>query len=543
MSQKKKNVKIPTKSELIQLQKLYKTDEKIGERLGGVPAYLVAYWRRKKNVPKHSQPKFSEKEIKTLWERFGDDDKCGMELGISKAAFYNWRRRYGIKEKPAFLKLEQLEFNFPGMRVNTGSGSLYNKQTIIQKIISAFSESETIEVGSEVDVEPALTMMDIAAREVIEEFRKSDTELVWNPNKVFISLSECTNSAFENQPETYKLIKDFVKRQGIKNFFDISEGNCHQVALENGMVLPGRVILGTNKYITSTGTVCSLGMPQEAAEIARVWSTGKFKMKTPATIRIDISGRRSRGVYGKDITLLVLKQLKGVNIEGKVVEFYGNVISQMSISERFTLCNMTYDAGAAGALCPFDSVTRRFLNGRTQANYAPLVADKNAEYEEMYQINIDQLVPQIAIPGNSDSIRPVSELEGTPLNMIFIGTTVNGRFDDLRVTAEILKGKKVAPNCRVIIYPSSRSVYLEALKKGLIRMMVEAGAVLIHPGYWPDRNTVSLLEQGDRALVTCNYSLINSIDPEKNESLICSPATAAASALNGAITDPARYVK
>ena len=178
---------MPTKTELLQLQKLYKTDEKIGERLGGVPAYLVAYWRRKKNIPKYSLPKFSETEVRNLWERYGDDEKCGLELGISKAAFYNWRRRYGIKEKPAFLKLEQLEFNFPGSRISMHSAPLYGKQTIAQKIFARAGELEKVEVGEEVELEPGMTLIDGDILKAIETFREAGVEYVWNPSRVVLS--------------------------------------------------------------------------------------------------------------------------------------------------------------------------------------------------------------------------------------------------------------------------------------------------------------------------------------------------------------------
>src|SRR5512138_1912201 len=173
----------PTKTELLQLQKLYKTDEKIGERLGGVPAYLVAYWRRKKNIPKHSLPKFSEVEVRNLWERYGDDEKSGLELGLSKAAFYNWRRRYGIKEKPAFLKLEQLEFNFPGAKLGPTVNALYGKQSVAQKIIARCvpQEREQVEIGETVTIEPDLVVSHYDTAEIVNQFRQSGIEYIWNP--------------------------------------------------------------------------------------------------------------------------------------------------------------------------------------------------------------------------------------------------------------------------------------------------------------------------------------------------------------------------
>lgn len=542
MTPKKK--RIPTKAELLQLQKLYKTDEKIGERLGGIPPYLIAYWRRKKNIPKHSQPKFSEKEIITLWERFGDDDKCGLELGISKAAFYNWRRRYGIKQKPAFLKLEQLELNFPGLKINSTSTSLYGKQTIIQKVVAGILDLTKVDVGEKIEIEPDLVISHLNAYDIIDNFKQLNTDLVWNPSKIFISLANSSNQFYDSPASKYKKIREFVKRQGIKNFYEVSEGICYQVAIEKGHVLPGLMIAGSDKYMNSVGALAASPVNLRTDQLAKIWSGAKAEWKIPPTIQINISGRRSRGVYSKDIALSVIKQLAPVNINGKAIEFYGNTVNQMSISERITLCNHVADIGAVTASCHFDSVTRRYLTGRTMASYNPVIADKNAEYQEIYQINIDHLTAQLSKPNESGSIKPVVASEGLPVNIIIIGSVVNGRFDDLRVAAEILKNKQVNSECRLFIYPGSRSVYIEALKKGLIRVLAESGAVIIYPGY-PEHTgiTGSLLDDGDRVLATCNNNLIPSIRHERAEIYLCSPATAAASALNGSITEPRRFVK
>ena len=391
--------KMPTKSELIRLQKLYKTDEKIGERLGGVPGYLVAYWRRKKNVPKHSLPKFSEKEIRDLWERFGDDDKCGLELGISKAAFYNWRRRYGIREKPAFLKLEQLELNFPGIKLHQVSNSLYGKKTLSQKILARAAQLERVEVGQMVDVEPDLVVSHGNAGRVIDLFKEHGAELVWNPNKIAIALANCfSDDAGDGLPETHQKIRDFVKRQGIKAFYDTAEGTCHQVILEKGQVLPGQIVVGSDQYTASYGCLSAAAERVDLERAAAIWAGEKLTMPIPPTIRIDINGRRARGVYSRDIAHSVMRQLAAVEVKDKAIEFYGSVVSRMTISERFTLTNLTVDTGALSAICSFDSTTRRYLTGRTGAHYTPIIADKNAEYEQIYQINIDNLSPQLARP-------------------------------------------------------------------------------------------------------------------------------------------------
>lgn len=538
-----KRKKIPTKAELIQLQRLYKTDEKIGERLGGVPAYLVAYWRRKKNVAKHSQPKFSEKEILNLWERFGDDDKCGLELGISKAAFYNWRRKYHIKEKPAFLKLEQLEFNFPGLKPNSGTISLYNKQTIVQKAIAVQLDTETIEIGQQYEIEPDIVLSNGNSNNILNSFLASKTDLVWNPNKISISLMQSNHKKNSSNPDTNKLIREFVKRQGIKGFFESSDGCSHQVVLEKGKILPGQFVVGSDSFTLSHGAVSAYAQTVPEESIAHIWSTGRTTITVPQTVRIEINGRRSRGVYGKDIALHLLKELHNENLSGKSIEFYGNVISQMSISERFTLCNLSQKLGVVSAICPFDSVTRRYLTGRTLEHFNPLIADKNAEYENIFQLQIDSLKP-LAASCKDDTITNLSELENIPIRLIVIGTSNNGRFEDLRSAAEILKGRHLSPDCQLMVYPGSRSVYLEALKKGLIRVLVEAGATILFPG---SHNALDcgcqLLAKSERALVTSNYNLIGSLDSKESDIYISSPATAAASAVNGKLTDPTRYVK
>ncbi|MFQ5454316.1 MAG: aconitase family protein, partial [Candidatus Zixiibacteriota bacterium] len=422
--------KIPTKAELTQLQKHYKTDEKIGERLGGVPAYLVAYWRRKKNIPKHSHPKFSEKEIKNLWERLGDDDKCGLELGISKAAFYNWRRRYGFKEKPAFLKLEQLELNFPGLKLHSTSTSLYGKQSIAQKTIARLAQLEKIEAGEAIEIEPDLVISNINTNQVIQEFKKLPTEFVWNPDKLLFSLADCYCNHSDSMPELLKLIRGFVKRQNIKRFFDINVGLAHQITFEKGYIYPGQFILSTDKNSISYGCLSSMAVCIDAKTMASVWATGKLKFQVPKTICININGRRPHGVFSKDVALSVIKQLSSVDVIDKAIEFYGNAITQMSISERFTLSNLSLDMGVRSIICPFDSITRRYLTGRTLKNYTPVIADKNAEYDEIYQINIDNLYPQLGKAGSVNDIKPVSDKEGLPVDLIILGTSSNGRFDD-----------------------------------------------------------------------------------------------------------------
>lgn len=536
--------KIPTKAELLQLQRLYKTDEKIGERLGGVQAYLVAYWRRKKNVPRHSVPKFSEKEIRSLWERFGDDDRCGLELGISKAAFYNWRRRYGIREKPAFLKLEQLELDFPGMSTTPKSASLWSKQTLTQKIMGGLARRDQVEIGETVEVEPDLIVCDGDTHGVIQRFGEHPGELMFSTARIVMGLGQIESVGGRSAAELTRTVRRFAERHRIRECLDHTLGCCHQIIMENGLAQPGRFCVGVTAAMAALGAVNSLGWRVDSDSLAAVLSTGRLAAQVPATIRIDITGRRSRGVYAKDVALSIVQRLSAEDSSGRVIEFHGSSVSQMNISERFTLCGMAPTTGAAGAVCMFDSAARRYLTGRTTAALAPVMADRNAVYEQHYQVNIEQLPPQIAPFGRWEEIKAVAELETLSVNRIIIGSAVNGRFDDLRIAADILKGKKINPDCSLLVFPASRTTYLEALKKGLIRILSEAGAVIMPPGCGShDLPAWAVLTDGDRCLTTGDGACVGLVVPEKAEVYLCSPATGAASALKAEVTDPSRYIK
>ena len=536
--------KIPTKAELIQLQKLYKTDDKIAERLGNVSPQLVAYWRRKKNIPKHSFPKFSRQEIRDLWERFGDDYRCGLELGISKAAFYNWRRKYALKDKPAFLKLEQLELNLGGPSKSAGKRFHYGHQTIAQKILAERAGLEKAEIGQTVEVEPDLMVSHDDSGGIIKQFQQTGLSFVWNPNRIIIVLDHFVPALSREAAEAHKSIREFARRQNIKYFYDIGEGVCHQVVVERAHILPGQLAVGTDSHTNSYGCVDAYAPGISIGEMASIWATGKVALKVPSTIKVIINGKMPRGVYAKDIILFIAKKLTCRGAIDRAIEFNGNVVAQLSISERFTISNLATELGAKAAICSFDSISRRYFSGRTKMPYRPALPDKDAEYEETYEFNIDQLVPQVACPHSVDNVEPVAGLAGKSINQVVIGSCTNGRFDDLRVAADIIKDKRIHHDVRMLVFPGSRMVYLEALKKGLIRAFIEAGALVLNPGCGSCMGGhQGVLAAGERCLATTSRNFKGRMGSPDSEVYLVSPATAAASALKGVITDPTGYVK
>jgi len=272
-------MRIPKKEELLELQAKYKTDRKIGEALGGVPEYLVAYWRRKKGISRYSLPKYSKEQIKDLWERYGSDEKAGAELSISKSGFYKWRKIYDLMEKPKALKFQQLEFPLSGRPELSASavavrGSKAGRQTIAQKLLARKAGKAEVHPGEIVNVEPDLAMSHDNAGLVIKQFRQIGQTKVWNPDRIVIPLDHRVPAESEKTATAHKSIREFVKEQKITNFYDIKEGICHQVIIEKGHVLPGQLAVGTDSHTTSYGCLGALSTGIGATEMAAVWATG-----------------------------------------------------------------------------------------------------------------------------------------------------------------------------------------------------------------------------------------------------------------------------
>jgi homoaconitase/3-isopropylmalate dehydratase large subunit len=533
--------RIPTKAELLRLQKLYRTDKRIAEVLGnGVTEHLVAYWRRKKGVPKYSFPKFSENEIREVWDRFGDDFHAGMELGISKAAFYNWRRRYKITKRPEALKLEQLTLELHTRDKKHPRMSGTGRQTITQKILSRRSGVEKTEPGEVLEVEPDMVVVPGDAGRVLDLFGKTGMTYVRNPNRIVIPLDGGPPTNGRDLAATHKAIRDFVRRQQIKNFFDIGEGNPQQVVIEKGLLLPGQLSLGSDQGAATLGCMGALAFSIGPEEMSNVWASGKAELPVPETIRVNVSGKPPRGVFARDVIHNIIGHLKTTGAEGMVIEYYGTGIDQMSLSERITLCHMSSATGARAAICPYDSTTRRYVNPRARKPFTPVMADRNATYSSEYSFEINTMKPMASGPEIIETVAPVDELGGLPIRQVFIGGIANGRFDDLKIVADILKGKRVNPEVRFILQPASRAIYLEALKKGLMRVFVEAGGIIVNPGSPLAGRNMPLLADEENGLTTY---FDTSFDIGDGQLYQVSPATAAASALTGRITNPTPYVR
>ncbi|MDZ7262104.1 MAG: 3-isopropylmalate dehydratase large subunit [candidate division KSB1 bacterium] len=410
---------------------------------------------------------------------------------------------------------------------------------MVQKILAAKAGKKEVAVTEIVEVEPDLAMSHDNAGLVIKQFEKIGVAKVWDPSKIVIPLDHRVPAESVNTANAHKSIREFVKQQGIRHFYDIQEGICHQVVVEKGHILPGQVAVGTDSHTTSYGCLGAFATGIGATEMAAVWATGKIWLRVPETIKVTVSGHFPRGVYAKDLILYIAGKLTAEGANYKSMEYYGETIQSMSISERFTIANLSMEMGAKCAIIPFDRVTEKYLAQITRKKYQPVFADADALYEESYEFNVTDLRPQVACPHKVDHVVPVDEVVGIKIDQAVLGSCTNGRLDDLEIAAKILQGKTLHPDVRMLVLPGSRSIYLEALEKRYIRTFLEAACVLLNPGCGPCLGAhEGILADGERCLTSTNRNFKGRMGSPEAEVYLASPATVAASALRGEITDP-----
>ena len=532
-------MRIPKKKELLELQRKYRTDRKIGE-VYGVPARLVTYWRTKKKISAYSFPKYTEEKITELWERFGDDTKAGEELNISKAGFRQWRRRYSIEYKPIQLRLEQLEFDLPELNRRKNS----RRETIAQKLLAKKSGLKKVEVGEVVNIEPDMVISRDDASAALKYFLQIGAERVWDPSKIIIALDKQYSSGNGNgYPAPRKTVREFVKKQKIKSFYDIGQGLCHQLVLENGLIQPGQLTLGTDSQAMIYGSIGAFGADISAIEMGAIWATGRIWLQVPKSIKIYLDGHVSRGVFARDIALKLSRDLATDSADYKSLEFYGPVINSMSISERFALTSLSESLGCKSIIIPFDEITGRYLRRFGKAKPSPIAADSDADYFREITLDTTYLTPQIGVSGKSDEVVPVEELTGKRIELVVLGSCGSGRIEDIEAAARIMRGRHVFHDVRMYIVPASRNVFMEALDKGFVKTLSDSGAIFMNPGCGICMDIHQrMMEPGERAMTTSHCSHIFDSD-SSNDIYLVSPATAAASAIEGVVADPRKYAK
>ncbi len=422
--------------------------------------------------------------------------------------------------------------------------------TLAEKILARAAGLERVKPGDIIEPQVDLAMSHENAALVINQFFKvfEETNLqpkVWNADNIAIIFDHRVPAESAKTANNQKKIREFLKEQGIKKFHEIrgdEGGICHQILPENGYVRPGTVVVGTDSHTTSHGALGAFAFGIGATEMAAVWALGRvLNIEVPGSIKVVVQGEFSPAVQAKDLILHLIGKISAQGANFKAIEFHGSTIENMPTSGRLTLSNMAVEAGATAGMVPSDEETLRYLKetAHVDEGIELMVPDADAVYEQIVEINVDDLCPQIACPNMVDNVKHIDEVVGIKVHQIVIGSCTNGRLDDLAAAADILRGKKVSHDTRMLIFPASGRIYQEALELGYISDFMASGALVMNPGCGCCLGIhQGALASNEVALSTTNRNFKGRMGNAEAEVYLCSPTVAAASALTGEITDP-----
>ncbi|MDP4145338.1 MAG: 3-isopropylmalate dehydratase large subunit [Bacillota bacterium] len=414
--------------------------------------------------------------------------------------------------------------------------------TLVEKLLMKNAAVDKIEAGDMVTVNVDQVMVhDLFGPFVIDKFKEMGFDEVWNPEKIAFIYDHLVPTSSLEDSRHHKIIDKFAAEQGIAKVHR-SDGVCHQLMPELGYAKPGSVVFGTDSHTTTYGAIGAFATGIGYTEMAAIFGTGKLWVKVPSTLRFNINGELPKGVFAKDI---ILKLIGDIGVDGatyRAMEFAGSAIKNLSVASRLTLSNMAVEAGAKVGMIEPDEKTFEFSKVEG-SEYAYLSSDADAVFEKVYEYDATKFSPVVACPSNVDNVKNIEELLGTKINQAFLGSCTNGRLEDLEIAANIVKGKKVAPFVKFIVTPASRSIYAEAVKKGIISTLVEAGAIVNPPacGLCCGRSG-GIVSAGERVISTNNRNFLGRMGDAKAEIYLASPASAAAAALAGKIVDPREYI-
>ncbi len=410
-------------------------------------------------------------------------------------------------------------------------------QTIIEKIISR-NVGREVKPGDIVTVHVDRVMIhDIFIPFVAEKFEEMGFQKLWNPDKVVLIYDHLVPASQVDDTRHFHAGNDFAEKYGMKHVHR-SDGICHQLMTEALYVKPGDIVFGTDSHTTTYGCVGAFSSGIGYTEMASILGTGTMWVKVPETIKVVITGKLPSHVTSKDIILRLIGDLRADGATYQALEFCGDTVEQMTVASRMTMANMATEAGAKCALFTPDEKTAEYCEIELTDKDRSLKGDADAEYVRTIQYNAKELVPVLACPSQVDNIRPVSELAGTPIDQVFIGSCTNGRLEDLQKAASVLKGKKVAPFVKLIVTPASRKIYRQAAADGTLAILAEAGAIITHPGCGLCcGRTGGILTDGERVVATNNRNFLGRMGTSKVEIFLASPITAACCAVEGKIVE------
>ena len=415
-------------------------------------------------------------------------------------------------------------------------------KTLAEKILSAKSDTD-VYAGNIVVVPLDLVFVqDSTGPLTLRQLNESNLNTIHNPKRTILFIDHSAPSPIKELSNDHIFLRSFAEEKGAI-LSEIGEGVCHQIVAES-FARPGDIIVGADSHTVTAGALAAFATGMGSTDIAVAMALGKTWLRVPETIKIIVHGRFAKGVCAKDLILHLIGHIGADGATYKALEFGGETVTTMTISERLTIANMAVEAGAKVGLFPSDSITQRYLKDQGRGEqYIALAPDPDATYESTIELNATQLEPTISQPHTVDNVAPVKEVEGTHIDQVFIGTCTNGRLDDIRIAASTLKGRKRHPHTRLIVAPASQKVLLRALAEGYIAALVESGATIVPPGCAACLGAhQGVLGDGERCLSTSNRNFKGRMGNPAAFIYLASPATAAATAIRGKITDPREFL-
>lgn len=413
--------------------------------------------------------------------------------------------------------------------------------TITEKIIAAHAGLMEVRPGQFVYANVDVCLgNDITAPIAIEEFEKAGIKKVFDSEKIVLVPDHFTPNKDIKSAQQSKSLRLFADKHHLRHYYEIGRmGIEHALLPEKGIVAPGDLVIGADSHTCTYGALGAFSTGIGSTDLAACFATGKVWLKVPETIRFVYNGKVRNWTSGKD---LILYTIGKIGVDGalyRAMEFTGSAIANLPMDDRFTMCNMAIEAGAKNGIISPDKYTEEYIKGRVTKKYKNYQSDSDCKYAKTYEFNADKISPQVALPSLPENTKPVEEVSGIKIDQVVIGSCTNGRISDLRIAAQILKGKKVHPSIRLIVIPATQEIYKQAVKEGIVEIFIDAEAVVSTPTCGPCLGGhMGILAEGERALSTTNRNFVGRMGHPKSEIYLCSPAVAAASAITGEITPP-----
>lgn len=413
--------------------------------------------------------------------------------------------------------------------------------TMTQKILAAHAGLSSVTAGQLIEADLDLVLgNDITSPVAIHEIEQMKVEGVFDKDKIALVMDHFAPNKDIKSAQHCKCVREFACKNEITNYFDVGQmGIEHALLPEQGLTVAGDVIIGADSHTCTYGALGAFSTGVGSTDMAAGMATGKAWFKVPSAIKFNLINKPAKWVSGKDIILHIIGMIGVDGALYKSMEFVGDGIVYLSMDDRFTIANMAIEAGGKNGIFPVDDLTREYMKEHSKRPYVEYTADEDAEYDEEYTIDLSKLKPTVAFPHLPENTRTIDECGDVAIDQVVIGSCTNGRMDDLRIAASILKGKKVASGLRVIVIPATQKIYLQAMEEGLLKIFIEAGAIVSTPTCGPCLGGyMGVMAEGERCVSTTNRNFVGRMGHVESEVYLASPAVAAASAITGKISGP-----